>query len=178
MSTQTLIKESVTKVYEDLDRRTKMAQLQENESLLAQLKWLEAMKANNFIWTISAERAARFAYGATLYQRGDKRFFAESPITRQDAKHWYNIQYAGDLPDFALERAWKAKSLDIDSITIHSNEPLPINVFTYKIDPIIIAWHSCPHINFLDSGIRQFNHSIGVVLAIWDFDEEIRLMDQ
>ena len=98
------------------------------------------------------------------------------------------IRYAGDIPDFALDRFEKARAVDIavrhGPSTIHSNMPLPVRAERLiQIDPVLVLWHwhAGSNGNWLDvTGEAVYkkggwSNTLGVVVAMWDMDKELVL---
>jgi len=107
---------------------------------------LVALAENSgLIWSVSkGQIMSKFNYHANV--RGFAIRSNEMPIN-----------YDGDIPDFALEKAELAIKLGMKFITLHSIVPI-------KVDPIMIGWFSYPL-------------EIGFVLAIWYNGKEIDLDD-
>ena len=99
---------------------------------------------SGLIWSVSIEQMKKyFNYHANV--RGFAiRSFTEIPI-----------QYNGDIPDFALERAELGINLGMKYITLHSIMPV-------IVDPVMVGWFNFPL-------------KMGFVLAIWQNGKEVKL---
>ena len=98
------------------------------------------------------------------------------------------IRYAGDIPDFALDRLEQARAVDVavsrGPSTIHSNMPLPVRAERLiQIDPVLVLWHwhAGSNGNWLDVTKEAvykkggWSNTLGVVVAMWDMDKELVL---
>lgn len=127
---------------------------------------LRALLDSGVVWLAGPEFIARFRYAAGLY--------IDTAVL--DIKTNCRVQYRGDLPEFALDRLETARNLGLKHFTVHSNEPLPVELLR-KTDPVLIGWPATPLIRVLEN--RNCELSVlglrGVVLAAWDFDKEIAI---
>lgn len=157
--------------YRDLIHLKRLLELNPN-NLAAKLEvWKTSMKNEGFTWLVERPFIQRFGHAAVVT--------GEVGVYRSN---WYNkVLYAGDIPDFALDRIDSAKKHS-PFITIHSNEALSIREVILT-DPIVIAWNDNPLIIFRDD--RQeigswansdgYRESLirGFVIAAWDLDKEL-----
>ncbi|KKK84220.1 hypothetical protein LCGC14_2785520, partial [marine sediment metagenome] len=98
--------------------------------------------------------------------------------------HWYTVQdsgsalvYAGDFPDFALDRLEVALKCGVQTITIHSTQPLPVRREPLpKMEPVLLGWAS-DQISFTqEKGRVKAPSALGVVIAAWDLDKELEVL--
>lgn len=132
-----------------------------------------------FLWLVGHEFVRKFKYAASVKNHGINR----SPVYKcHDYASLDHYLYSGDIPDFALDRCEEAIKSGIEYLTIHSNEPFPVEIV--NCDPVIIGWASNPCIaksrNTLSgSQYGQWRtlsrHEEGVVVAVWDYDKEITI---
>lgn len=101
--------------------------------------------------TVRADIVTKFRYHASIFE--DTSVFS-----------WWTgsvptfVRYAGDIPDFALDRLEQWKAQDGKVVTIHSNMPLPVETWQprvieqpkplrlEKIDPVLLGWTPDVHI--------------------------------
>lgn len=125
-----------------------------------------------FCWFVTLDFIKHFKYHASI---------AGDCVSQHGNGNWitsYNdLQYDGDIPDFALDNIEKAKLEGIDEFSIHSNLPLPVKL--RLSDPIVIGWKSY-HTIWLDrDGSPTFNDDdimMGVVVAAWDMEKELKVL--
>lgn len=110
-----------------------------------------------FRWYISAEKLNKFKHYAVV-----------RAIQRE-------VNYIGDIPDFAIGKAELALSLGVKELTIHSMQTLPIT--REHTDPIMVGWIRIP-----DTGWGgEFTYGTfygweGVVICFWDGEKELELL--
>jgi hypothetical protein len=129
-----------------------------------------------FVWIVDASFVKKFCYHAAVgpdLQWHDHRIYIKQGRFRQA------VIYAGDIPDFALERIDQVNKIGISNFTIHSMQPLPVNfVLT---DPVLIGWPAMPSIEITNygKGNQKLNFHVeditGIVIAAWDTDRELEI---
>ena len=134
------------------------------------------LEANGFIWIVKAEFVRKFKYAALLSWHLGADFEKE----RFPVRNWSHqfLYYAGDIPESILPRISLAREVGLKFLTIHSNMPLPLAEPLRKVDPVVLGWYGNPGIEEKERG--QF--AVGtlmwaVVVAAWDFDKEIELIE-
>jgi len=129
-----------------------------------------------FVWIVDASFVKKFCYHAAVgpdLQWHDHRIFIKHGHFKQA------VVYAGDIPDFALERIEQVNKIGISNFTIHSMQPLPINFIL--TDPVLIGWPAMPSIEITDYGKDNQKLSFhvegitGIVIAAWDIDRELEI---
>lgn len=138
-----------------------------------------SMVAKGFHFTVSRTKLlAAFQYAAALsWGRQDPQQLVDYGAGSDVA-----IVYRGDIPDFALDRIEEAQQVGIEMFTMHSNEPLPVITVLAKVDPVVIGWTDCPFIH-LDPKTNRVDdydkiESTGFVIAMWDIDKELQLLEK
>ncbi len=128
---------------------------------------MKARLAGFHLW-VRGDIVSRFKYAAALG--------CSDAIVREDWKT--EIQYVGDIPDFAVKRIQKARQLS-RWLTIHSNQPMPIKRLQRMPDPIVIAWFRYPEITmrsvYTNSVKVTYPDALGFVVAMWDMEKELVL---
>lgn len=137
---------------------------------------LQDLHNAGFIWMVNASFVNRFHYHAAVgpdIQWHDCRIFVKQGRLKR------SIVYAGDIPDFALDRIEQVTKIGISNFTIHSMQPLPVNfVLT---DPVLIGWPAMPYIEIINCGKsnQKLNFHIeditGIVIAAWDTNHEFEI---
>ena len=144
---------------------------------------------NQFPWQITAGQLLALKYHASV---ASENMFSPIVSTEKDIE----IMYSGDFPEFALEKIFAFKDIVNVScnhisnwdgqwgITIHSNEPLPVQMVSLRrrLDPVVVGWITCPGFCYYHKRLwgrpehwAARNNKIGRVIAIWDNDKELEL---
>lgn len=128
---------------------------------------IKNLELAGFHWIVPIATIEKFQYHASVLAPQDN---LRCPV-------WLgatSIVYAGDIPDFALDRIKVAKCLDFKYFTIHSNEVLPVEeIQLTPIDPVIIAWATNPKIRLFPTGITHTPNLFGTVVAVWNANNEL-----
>lgn len=114
-----------------------------------------------------------WAYYESLKDALKKREIAPSGFTE-----FY--RYAGDIPNFVLGRIEHIqKNYELPIISVHSQEPLPIVVERVppRIEPVAIWWADNPEIGTCGKKWSSNVDTVGAVIAIWDRDKEIEILE-
>lgn len=140
----------------------------------------EKLYDSDFVWMVEEVFVRKFKHAASI-QRGvvfesddHKNYPSLYPIK--------SIRYVGDLPDFVMDRMKTAEGCGLSFFTVHSTNPLPVEVVFEKVDPVMIGWYHNPGIVFMGNlwGQKRFHHmsptAQGVVVAIWDKDKELDII--
>ncbi len=159
-----------------------------------------------FRFFITGKSIVKFPYSASLGKENtyliDNKKNKEVTTTNVHGEKYEKILYAGDIPEFALDRlelfnkVWDSiyniplvnsnivHYTRSPAITIHSMSPLPIITERVKIrdipkvDPVLVGWLKDPRLVF-DKGKTQLwgedSQSLGIVLAVWDNDKELEI---
>ncbi len=140
-------------------------------------------KANilGFCWFLQAARVSSLPYAASVGRAVESRSRIE--VNRRSYATFalgdsQAIVYAGDIPDFCLERIRLAQNeLQVTYVTIHSQVPLPVQVLDLRpIDPVVVGWRNNPYFRTGAAHLKGWQPFVpqewGVVLAVWGADHE------
>lgn len=156
---------------EHISRLSKITGLSYGKYL--EISIIDKLQSNGFIWFVDKTFVQKFEYAAALTKRnGNKGAVREN----EDSFNIINVQYVGDIPNWVLDRVESAMECGMDTITIHSHYPLPVKFEKVTVDPVAIAWKGNPNIIKNNKGIYNMNNSQGVVIAIWQGDNEIDII--
>jgi hypothetical protein len=150
-------------VTNDRDLLARFRQDQTNKDTIAQLR------NRGFTLFVDDSIVKRFAYCASILGGSVIGYHLDDP---------YGIRYAGDIPDFALDRISSARTVLI-YMTIHSTQPLPVKIV--HCDPVVIGWLDRPTITRVGVIRKHWQAKsplLGVIVAMWDMDKEITLEEK
>lgn len=167
----------------DVTAENQLLQRNQTQTILAEA---------GFVWMVHPRFVSKFRFAAGVWLR-ERRYDNDAPVETMSGSA--AIWYAGDIPDFAIERMRQVKAFEqFRCVTIHSNEPLPVSRVNLRpIDPVMVAWtggeRRSEHLTIRQRARWQFRRNpfdaygtleahrqtIGVVIAAWDFDKEIEL---
>ena len=145
---------------------------------------LQQLRQHNFAWVVPSAFALRFRYHASIRQAKPEND-ADTPVTMAIPYGIARIQYAGDIPDFALNNIETAISCGLQYFTVHSMEPFPGNVSASYTDPVVLGWNECPSIllryayEFDKPGSQHYSYRSNieaVVIAVWDREGEMEVI--
>ena len=142
----TILRESVGLTKENqIVYMARLSAVKDSKSEVLSENLVALAEKSGLVWSVSAEQIWKhFKYHANVRGFGVRSGFAEVPV-----------EYAGDIPDFALKRAELAVRLGMKCITLHSVVPL-------AVDPVMVGWFGYPLTN-------------GFVLAVWYNEKELEL---
>lgn len=135
-------------------------------------KTRQGLKQQNFRVFVGKEFVMKFRYVAQL-NVGKGGVVSEN----KELHYLTQVNYIGDIPEFALDRIDIAERLGLGSFTIHSMKPLKVARMS-QLDPVLVAWQNSPSILVSNNGeVKECSdYCLGVILAVWDIEKEIEIL--
>ena len=145
---------------------------------------LQKLILEGFRLIVNGDYVMQFPYAASI--RGIEYDPVRTEVKVDYIPETKGVIYKGDIPDFALQKAGKAVELGIESISLHSMEPMLVELVTgynRKLmpgelgtlrDPVMIGWINNPKIEITlhPPTVDCPRQAIGVIIAIWLNDKE------
>jgi len=140
---------------------------------------LEKLESIGASWFVDHKFVNRFRYAATVGGNSQKSYPVlekKSNTTENFSRNFCGVLYKGDLPEFVLDRALIMKDVGLEYFTIHSHNPLPVEYTQLPMeDPVLVVWGQHPGIVINEEKCMAGSNCLGVVLAVWEGENEINL---
>lgn len=178
-STATLVKElgyQLTDTHiQRLEHLKKLRQVTGSYSRALSAEALQKYVDAGFRWFVGADFVRQFRYHAEVFSASAWNFLSVVEQIEKGRFSGRRVIYVGDIPDFALDNLLKVKELGLACATIHSMQPMPVELVL--TDPVVIGWMTNPHITVSPDIVSfLFPDATGIVLAMWDGEKEIEVL--